>query len=288
MTPNKITLGLIQMKCEASPKINLEKACAMVQETAQSGANIVCLPELFLNRYFCQTPDDKNAFQFAEAIPGQTCTVLSQLAKKCGIVLIGGSIFERDENKFYSAAPVFDASGELLGKYRKIHIPDDPYYYEKKYFTSGNLGVPVFDTAFGKIAVLICYDQWFPEAARIAVLKGAEIIFYPSAIGHFEEEETPEGEWITSWVDMQRSHAIANNVYVVSVNRVGIEDNIDFWGNSFACDTFGKIQTRLVNQEGIALTEIDLSMVRKIQELWGFFKNREPQTYNDLIATNLS
>lgn len=284
-TPSLI-LALIQMECGESAENNLQKAISMVGEAARTGANIVCLPELFLSKYFCQTPNQKEAFALAEPIPGKTSEVLSAAARENKIVLIGGTIFERAaEGKYFSSSTVFDVDGSLVGLYRKIHIPEDPLYHEQAYFSSGDLGVQVFDTAFGKIAVLICFDQWFPETARVAALKGAEIIFYPSAIGHFVNDDPIEGEWKTPWTDIQRSHAIANNVFVAAVNRVGIENQLAFWGGSFVCDCFGKIIKQGGSSEETIFAEIDLRQVQQIQELWGFLRYRKPCQYQAIVTS---
>ncbi len=288
-SPTLVTLGLIQMQCGASLPENLSKAALRIAQAAKAGAKVVCLPELFGSRYFCQTEDNRSAFDLAEPIPGPTTEVLSALARRHEVVLIGGTIFERaNDGKHYNSAPVFDTDGSLLGTYRKIHIPHDPLYYERSYFTPGNLGVRVFETRFARIAVLICFDQWFPELARMAALAGAEIIVYPSAIGHFVNEEPEEGSWQTPWCDIQRAHAIANNVYVAAVNRVSIEGGLDFWGGSFVSDPMGYVIAEANGNEQILYADCDLAKMERMQQLWGFLQARRPQEYRLLGEPQLS
>ncbi|MBL8189970.1 MAG: carbon-nitrogen hydrolase [Acidobacteria bacterium] len=278
-------LGLIQTRCCTSVSENLANASLRIAEAANAGANIICLPELFTSEYFCQTEDNRSAFDLAEPIPGPTTEVLSALARRHEVVLVGGTIFERaNDGKHYNSAPVFDADGSLLGIYRKIHIPYDPLYYEQGYFSAGNLGVRVFETRFARITVLICFDQWFPELARVAVLAGAEIIVYPSAIGHFVNEEPEEGSWQTPWRDIQRAHAIANNVYVAAVNRVSIEGGLDFWGGSFVCDPMGYVIAEANGNEQVLYADCDLARVSRLQELWGFLQARKPSEYRTLTG----
>lgn len=281
--PRTVKLGLIQMQCEANTAANLDKASLRIAEAACGGANIICLPELFTSEYFCQAEGNLAAFEFAETIPGPTTEMLSAIARRHEAVLIGGTIFERAaDGNYYNSAPVFDADGSLLGAYRKIHVPHDPLYYERSYFTPGNLGVRVFDTRFARIAALVCFDQWFPELARVAALAGAEIIVYPSAIGHFVNEEPEEGSWQTPWRDVQRAHAIANNVYVAAINRTGVEGGLDFWGGSFVGDPMGYIIAEANGNEQILYADCDLAKVRRLQELWGFLQTRRPGEYRML------
>lgn len=277
------TLGLIQMRCRGSREENLVIASARIAEAANSGARIICLPELFSSEYFCQTEDNLAAFELAEPIPGPTTELLSELARRHEVALIGGTIFERAQNdRYYNSAPVFDADGSLLGISRKLHIPHDPLFYEQKYFSPGDLGVRIFDTRFARIAVPICFDQWFPEVARIAAMQGAAIIIYPSAIGHFVNEEPEEGSWHTPWRDIQRAHAIANNVYVAAVNRTGIEGGLHFWGGSFICGPMGYVISEADGDERILISECDLGNALRLQELWGFFTGRRPEEYGKL------
>ena len=283
ITKHSVRIGLIQMKCAHSREENLASALKKVEEAAMKGAQIVCLPELFQSFYFCQKKDDKTALALAEPVPGSTTAALAEVAKKLKIVLVGGSVFEKgNDGKFYNTSPVFGPDGALLGTYRKTHIPEDPLYYEQDYFTPGDTGVRVFETPFGRIAVLICFDQWFPEAARIAALKGAEIIFYPTAIGNFTDEVTPEGNWQEAWEAVQRGHAIANNVFVAAVNRVGIEDKLEFFGGSFVSDAFGTIIAHAGQGEETLLVDCDLGMIPEVRESWGFFRNRRPEFYGDI------
>jgi predicted amidohydrolase len=263
---------------------NVRRARERIAEAAKRGARIVCLPELFLSRYFCQEKGDRSAFELAETIPGPTTEQLGDVAARHRIVLIGGSILERGTNgNFYNTAPVLGPDGTLLGAYRKTHIPEDPRYHERHYFSPGDTGIRVFETPFGAIAVLICYDQWFPEAARIAVLKGAEIIFYPTAIGHLTDEEPEEGNWQKAWEDIQRGHAIANSVYIAAVNRIGIEGKIAFFGGSFVSDPFGNVLARAGSTEEVLIVSCDLSKNEELREGWGFLRNRRPDAYGELI-----
>jgi predicted amidohydrolase len=280
-------LGLIQMRCDCTKEESLRRALLLIAKAAKQGAQIVCLPELFLSPYFCQRKDSKSAKNLAEPIPGPATKALSISAKEHGIVLIGGSLFESTEDGcFYNTAVVFDADGSLMGIYRKTHIPEDPRFHEQHYFSPGNTGIGVFKTRFGSVAVLICYDQWFPEAARIAALKGADVIFYPTAIGRFTDEEEEEGNWQNAWENVQRGHAIANSVFVAAVNRVGTEGKLDFWGGSFVCNDFGTVIAHAGLEEEILLAECDFSRRKKTQEGWGFFRNRRPSEY-DLLTRDV-
>jgi predicted amidohydrolase len=319
-----VTIGLIQMRCTRSQEENLQYAGKCIAEAAKRGAQIVCLPELFLSSYFCQVTTNKEAFERAEPVPGPTTEQLSALAAKSRIVLVGGSIFERvDKGRFFNTCPVIGPDGALLGIYRKTHIPEDLRYHEQHYFLPGDTGIRVFETRYGNAAPLICFDQWFPEAARIAALKGAEIIIYPTAIGNFIEdvleedlpadlsseallaghspaqpaggfsdvwakEEAPrrgakEGDWQKAWEDIQRSHAIANSIYVAAVNRVGIEEKLAFFGGSFVSDPFGNVLVRAGDKEEVVVTECDLSKNEEMQEGWGFIRNRRPEMYREIV-----
>ena len=280
-----VTVGLVQMKMERDATGNLAHALEKVAEASAKGAQIVCLPELFLSPYFCQKKDDTAAFASAEPLPGPTTQALSAAAKKHGIVLVGGSIFEKATNgKFYNTTPVFDVDGTLLGTYRKTHIPEDILYHEQHYFSPGDSGIKIFNTRFGKICPLICYDQWYPEAARIAALKGAEILFYPTAIGMVdaEVEENITGDWEQMWRNAQLGHAASNCVYVCSLNRVGREDRITFWGGSFVAGPNSAILAKAGDQEEIITAECDLDRVQALQESWRFLENRRPDAYGDL------
>lgn len=284
MTKREVTLGLIQMKPRKTQEETLKVALKNIGEAAKKGAQIVCLPELFLSPYFCQTKDDESAFDTAEALPGPTTKALGEAAAEHGIVLVGGSIFEKAGKKFFNTAPVFGPDGAMLGIYRKTHIPEDILYHEQHYFAPGDTGIKVFDTPFGKICPLICYDQWFPEAARIATLKGAELIVYPTAIGVIDDavEENITGDWEQMWRNAMLGHAATNNVYVAGLNRVGTEDAITFWGGSFVADPSSAVVAKAGKEEEILLTKCDFSRVKPIQESWRFLQNRRPEAYGDL------
>jgi len=276
---NKITIGLVQATASENIGVNLKKNIEKIREAARRGAKIVCLQELFRTRYFPQYKK-KNVCNLAEAIPGESTSALSRLAKELGIVIIV-PLFEKDSKwDYYNSAAVIDSDGKLLGTYRKIHIPCDPLFYEKNYFKSGNSGYRVFKTRYANIGVLICYDQWFPEAVRILALQGADIIFYPTAIGWIRDYVSSDGDWHDAWETIQRSHAIASGVHVAAVNRVGIEGRLKFWGQSFVCDPFGKVLKKASSEnEQVLVVEIDLNKNKRIQEGWGFLKNRRPETY---------
>ena len=279
---NKIKIGLVQAKVTDNLDENLKKTAGFIEKAAQKGASIVCLQELFASKYFCQS-EDKEIFKTAEKIPGKQSNFLSEQAKKNKISLVAGSIFEMDNGKYYNTCMIFDEKGNLRAKYRKIHIPYDPKYYEQYYFSSGNLGYAQADLNGVKVAPLICYDQWYPEAARINALKGAQIIFYPTAIGWTEDMNRLEPFSAERWQNAMCGHASMNGIYVCAVNRVGKEEEIDFWGNSFVADPFGEVVRKASStKEEVLVVEIDLSKVASSQEGWGFLKNRKPMTYKDL------
>ena len=279
-----VKIGLIQMSCGPSPKKNLQKALKMISAAAKKGAQIVALPELFTSQYFCQQADNKSAFSLAEPIPNPITDALSDIAFKHKIVLVGGSLFEKHNKKFYNTSPVFLPDGSLAGLYRKTHIPEDNLYHEQHYFKSSTEGVKIFKTPFGRVAVLICYDQWFPEFARISALKGAEIIFYPTAIGTIDEkvEKNITGDWQQMWTNVQLGHSAANCVAVCAINRVGREGAITFWGGSFIADPASKILAKAKNKEQVLIAELDLSKVKALQKAWRFFECRQPKQYKDL------
>lgn len=277
-------VALLQTKSEDSKEKNLEKILTLMKRVGS--VDVVCLPELFLTHYFPQ--EKHNPFTSAESIPGPTTDTLSKVAKQYCVVLVGGTIFEKEGNKYYNTCPVFDSDGTLLGKYRKIHIPNDPQYWEKYYFSPGDLGYQVFDTKIGKIGVGICYDQWYPEVARILALKGAQIIFYPTAIGWTKGmEDAPEEAFADqNWIDVQRMHAVANHVFVAATNRTGTEkadkDYIKFWGQSFVATPFGNVLRQAkIHDEEVITTDCDLSLIEKSKS-WGFVANRVPETYGGL------
>lgn len=258
----------------------------MVGQSAKKGAQIICLPELFRTPYFPQSqglPRDK----FAETIPGETTNVMSNLAKKLGVVIIVPLYEKAKSGKYYNTAVVFNVDGKSLGKYDKIHIPQDPGFYEKEYFEHGKKGYKIFNTKFCKFAVLICYDQWFPEAARAVRLAGAEIIFYPTAVADIIGYKHPN-DWHDAWETIQRSHAIANSVVVAVVNRVGVEGRSRFWGQSFITDGWGKILKKASREkEEVIVQKVDLEYNKFLSDGWGFLRNRRPDTYKNLVSNKL-
>ncbi len=278
-----VTVGLIQTSVSENIAQNMKKTTEKIEQAAQKGAQIVCLQELYRTRYFPQQ-EHQDVRRLAETIPGESTKAFSELAKKHKVVIIA-PLFEKGSNgKFYNSAVIIDSNGEILGTYRKAHIPYDPYFYEKNYFTAGDGKYQVYDTAFARVGVLICYDQWFPEPARINALQGAEIIFYPTAIGYVKGYTSEDGDWHDAWKTVQRAHAIANGVHVAAVNRVGEEDELRFWGGSFVCDSFGKvIKEASTNREEVLVATVDLNMNQRIQEGWRFLQNRRPDTYNPLV-----
>lgn len=283
MKKNNVIIGLIQMTDSDSIESNMKKAVELVKKAAKSGAQIICLQELYRSKYFAQ--EDKGDFsKFAETIPGDSTRVFSNIAKELAVVIII-PIFERaKDGQLYNSVAVIDSDGKLLETYRKIHIPYDDFYYEKSYFKEGNLGYRVYKTKYAKFSVLICYDQWFPEAARSCTLMGADIIFYPTAIGYIIGKTPVEGDWHDAWETIQRSHAIANGVPVAAVNRVGKETKLNFWGSSFVCDSFGNVIKRANSKtDEIIIAELDLSENKINQESWGFLQNRRPDTYDRII-----
>lgn len=281
MKSRRVAIGLLQTAPSRDADQNLSRALALTRRAAAKGARIVCLPELFRSPYFPQARRAAAA-ALAETIPGPSTEAFSRLAKELGIVVVV-PVFERAASAFYNSAAVVDADGRLLGAYRKVHIPHDPLFWEKSYFAPGDRGFKVFPTRFAKIAPLICYDQWYPEAARACALAGAELVFYPTAIGFIEGEKTPEGDWRDSWVTVQRSHSIANGVHVAAVNRVGREGRLRFFGTSFVCDAFGGIVKKAgSSREEVLVATVDLSLNRFVQEGWGFLRNRRPDAYRRL------
>jgi agmatine deiminase len=266
----------------------MKRTAEKIRDAASKGAKIICLQELYRTKYF-PTDEKRDATKLAEPIPGQTTSVLSSLAKELGVIIIA-PIFEVDKSsdKHYNTAVVIGTDGNLMGAYRKMHIPHDPFFYEKNYFEVGDTGYQVFRTPDVNFGVLICYDQWFPEAARTLALQGADLIFYPSAIGHLEGDPLSQEDWHTAWENIQRSHAIANGIHIASVNRVGTEGKVNFWGASFVCDAFGRIIKRAGSDEEVVIAELDISQNKKIQEGWGFLRNRLPTTYGLISSRILS
>jgi len=275
----------VQMSCTQSPKENLAKAITKIREVAAKGAEVICLQELFTSLYFCDVEDHDN-FKLAEAIPGPSTESLSVVAKELGVVIIASLFEKRAEGLYHNTTAVIDADGKYLGKYRKMHIPDDPAYYEKFYFTPGDLGYKVFKTKFATIGILICWDQWYPEASRITALMGAEILFYPTAIGWATSQDEPTNtEQYNAWQTIQRSHAVANGLHVVSVNRVGFEQNgaMKFWGGSFIANPFGTIVYKGSHEkEEEHVEEIDLSLTDRYRTHWPFLRDRRIDSYQPI------
>ncbi|MGH8023822.1 MAG: carbon-nitrogen hydrolase [Limisphaerales bacterium] len=282
-----VTIGLLQAACSADPRANLKKTLALAERAAKQGAQIICTQELFRSQYFCQTEDHRN-FALAEEIPGPTTEAFSRLAKKRKVVVIASLFEKRAAGLYHNTAVVIDADGRLKGMYRKMHIPDDPLYYEKFYFTPGDLGFKAWNTKFGKIGVLVCWDQWYPEAARLTALQGAQILFYPTAIGWHPGEKKKYAETQHSaWETIQRSHAIANGCYVAVPNRVGHEkisgEGIEFWGQSFVAGTSGQILARAgADQEEILIVPVDLGAVDVTRTHWPFLRDRRIDAYGNL------
>lgn len=278
-----LKIGLIQTSCSANKEENLSTTIAKVREATAQGAKIICLQELFATLYFCNQEDHTN-FSLAESIPGPTTYVLSNLAAELGVVIIAPLFEKRTQGLYHNTTIVLDANGKYLGKYRKMHIPDDPGFYEKFYFTPGDLGYRVFKTQFATLGILICWDQWYPEAARITSLMGAEILFYPTAIGwaNTQDEATNQEQYL-AWKTIQLSHAIANGVHVVSVNRVGMEAGIHFWGSSFITNPFGTVLCQASHtQEEILVQEIDLCASDHYRTHWPFLRDRRIDSYQPI------
>ncbi len=284
------------MSCTPDPDENLERAIERVREAAGRGARVVCLPELFRTQYFCQR-EDAGLFDLAETIPGPTSTKLSQVARQQGVVLIASLFEKRAPGVYHNTAAIFDADGALRGLYRKMHIPDDPLYYEKFYFTPGDLGFRAFDTQVGKVGALVCWDQWYPEGARLTALQGAQVLFYPTAIGWHPAEKAEFGEaQHDAWRTIQRAHAIANGVYVAVVNRVGHENGnirgksapgpgLEFWGGSFFCDPFGTVLAEASHdREEILIGEVDLRKMEDIRRNWPFLRDRRIDSYAPITS----
>lgn len=284
----RFRVGLIQMSCSVDPNENTEKAVWRIREAAGRGAQIICLQELFRSQYFCRE-EKAELFALAEPLPGPTTDTLSRLASELGVVVIGSLFERRAAGVYHNTAVVIDADGAIRGTYRKTHVPDDPLYYEKFYFTPGDLGFPNFDTRFGRIGVLVCWDQWYPEAARLVSLQGANIIFYPTAIGwHPSEKDADGAAQLDAWRTVQRAHAISNGVYVAAVNRVGFEgpaDNgLEFWGSSFVADPFGEIVAQASDsEEEILLAECDPRQIEEVRRNWPFLRDRRVDAYGPIL-----
>jgi N-carbamoylputrescine amidase len=284
-------VGLVQMHCTPDPDENLRRAVQFVREAAGMGAQVVCLPELFRTQYFCQR-EDPALFDLAEPIPGPSTEALSAVARDAGVVVIASLFEKRARGVYHNTAAMIDAGGALLGMYRKMHIPDDPLYYEKFYFTPGDLGFKAFDTRFGRVGTLVCWDQWYPEGARLTALQGAEVLFYPTAIGwHPAEKQEHGASQHDAWRTIQRAHAIANGVYVAVVNRVGHETGnirgdevkgagLEFWGRSFLCDPFGVIIAEASHdREEILVGDVDAKRMEDVRRNWPFLRDRRIDSY---------
>ena len=291
MSTNTFRVGLIQMSATPDPDQNLQHAMEQVREAASRSAQVVCLPELFQTQYFCQR-EDASLFDLAEPIPGPTSGRLSELAKQLQIVLIASLFEKRAPGVCHNTAVIFDNDGKLIGLYRKMHIPDDPLYYEKFYFTPGDLGFRAFDTSVGRLGTLVCWDQWYPEGARLTALQGAHILFYPTAIGWHPAEKAEFGQaQHDAWRTIQRAHAIANGVYVAVVNRVGLENGdirgksapgagLEFWGGSFLCDPFGRVIAEASHdKEEILIGDVDLRLLEDTRRNWPFLRDRRIDSY---------
>jgi N-carbamoylputrescine amidase len=284
----KTQVALVQMRCGANPEQNLTRAIEFIRDAAKNGAQIVCLPELFRSQYFCQSEDHDN-FSLAENIPGPSTDALTKLAREKSVVIVASLFEKRAAGVYHNTAVVIDADGNILGKYRKMHIPDDPSYYEKFYFTPGDLGFQSWKTARGNLGVCVCWDQWYPEAARLTALRGAEILFYPTAIGwHPSEKKKYGAAQFSAWQTMQRSHAIANGCFVAAANRVGHEapaggDGIEFWGQSFICAPSGEILAQgSVDREEIVSAEVEWKRVDQHRTHWPFLRDRRVDAYEGI------
>lgn len=288
MSSGSLIVGMVQMAMDESADSNLAKAVAGIREAAARGARLICLPELFKSRYFCQTEDAAH-FALAEEIPGPTTARLSELARELDVTLVVSLFERRAAGLYHNTAAVLDGGAGYLGKYRKMHIPDDPRYYEKYYFAPGDLGFKSFATNVGRIGVLICWDQWYPEAARLTALSGADVLLYPTAIGwHRSEKEAVGEKQLSAWQTIQRSHAVANGCFVVCVNRTGFEigadgaDGIEFWGRSFIAGPDGDIVASADSKEAVIVAEVDLASVDKTRVNWPFFRDRRIDAYGKL------
>jgi N-carbamoylputrescine amidase len=278
-----LPIGLVQMRCGENPQENLERALEKIEAAARDGARVVCLQELFRSQYPCQS-EDPARFELAEPIPGPTTDALAKLAGSRSVAIVASLFERRAAGLYHNTAVAIDEDGRLLGLYRKMHIPDDPLYYEKFYFTPGDLGFRSFETRAARVGALVCWDQWFPEAARLTALSGAQILFYPTAIGwQFDAGSAEDAAQHDAWETVQRSHAIANGVFVAAVNRVGREGDIRFWGQSFVADPFGRVLARAsADREETLLVECDLGLVEETRRLWPFLRDRRIDAYPDL------
>ena len=283
----KTRIALIQMKMSSEQTNNMDTAIRKIKNAVRKKAKVICLPELFLSNYFCQQEKHSN-FNLAEKIPGETTSILSELAKELKVIIIAPIFEKKTSGIYHNSCVVINEKGKIIGKYRKMHIPDDPQYYEKFYFTPGDLGFKTFKTKYGKLGTLICWDQWFPEAARLTSLQGAEILFYPTAIGWHPKEKKKFGKsQLNSWISIQRSHAIANGVYVAAVNRIGIEKQgskkLEFWGNTIVFDPSGNIIANAKQKEKTIICDIDFKKVENVRRHWPFFRDRRIDYYKGIL-----
>ena len=285
MNAESVKIALVQMSCHEDKDENLRKAIAYLDEAAGQGANIICLQELFDSLYFCQT-EDHAQFSLAQPIPGRATETLASVAARTGTVIVAGLFEQRSAGLYHNSAVVIDADGRLLGTYRKMHIPDDPHYFEKFYFTPGDTGFKSFATRYGNLGVCICWDQWFPEAARLTAMRGAQILLFPTAIGWLADDKQEFGEsQLSAWTTMMRSHAIANGIYVAATNRVGTEGHIEFWGNSFVADPYGN-QVAVAGQDDdqILFADCDFSLINTARTHWPFLRDRRIDAYESLAS----
>lgn len=284
----RFRIGLVQMAMSPSPEANVERAIARIREAGKAGASVVCLPELYRSPYFCQL-EDASLFDLAEPVPGPSTLALGRVAREEGVVVVAPIFERRAPGLYHNSAAILDATGEIAGLYRKMHIPDDPAFYEKFYFTPGDLGFRAFDTRAGRIGTLICWDQWYPEAARLTALQGALVLFYPTAIGWHPSEKAESGaSQRDAWRTIQRAHAIANGVYVAVVNRVGHEvpprggDGLEFWGSSFVADPFGAVIAEAGQDEQVVVAEVDPARMEEVRRNWPFLRDRRIDAYAGL------
>jgi N-carbamoylputrescine amidase len=284
----KFNVGLVQMSCSTDPNENFAKAQSKIREAAGRGAQVICLQELFRSQYFCRS-EDHALFALAESIPGPSTDALGKLARELGVVIVASLFERRAAGLYHNTAAVIGADGEIVGIYRKMHIPDDPLYFEKFYFTPGDLGFPNFDTPFGRLGVLVCWDQWYPEGARLSALSGANILFYPTAIGwHPSEKQEYGAAQLDAWRTIQRAHAIANGIYVAAVNRVGYEGSpeqgLEFWGSSFVADPFGQVIAEAsVDREETLIVECDPRRIEEVRQNWPFLRDRRIDAYAPIL-----
>lgn len=277
-----VRIGLVQMACQEDARANMKEAEEGIRKASGKGAQIICLQELFQTPYFCQV-EDYEQFKLAEEIPGPATEAMSRLASELGVVLIVPLFEKRSSGIYHNTAVVLDADGSIAGRYRKMHIPDDPGFYEKFYFTPGDTGFQTIPTRFGKIGVLICWDQWFPEAARLTALSGAQFLFYPTAIGYQAFDEAVAGKQAQAWQTIQKAHSIANGVFTAVVNRVGTEDQLNFWGRSFVSDPFGEVLAEASAKEPeVLVADCDLGLIEETRQGWPFLRDRRVDAYQDL------